>query len=294
MKRILTICSVALLALAGGVVLLFNSSSTLGWQALDVPTGSMQPAISPGSMVFVHRVPAPSLKVGDVITYANPLHPQQTISHRIIKKSSSGGVPIFVTKGDANPSADIPISSGSIKGKVVWHVPHLGAAVMWSRTPIGMLPFIYIPALLIMIEEVQRLAAYWRAQRPYRTWDYHPADTSSHRMRRPVSIGTAGVAVMLVTGVFAWQPVLALLQSNPVSLAGNHLSAASSPVSPTCSSSTTNSTNINVTNTSSQSASTGSATSSGNTNGGTATSGDASNSNSTNVNINVNNGSASC
>ena len=71
-ERITTGLSVTILAVCCVALLMFGISMT-GWKALSVPTGSMRPAIPPGSLVLVHRVSISSLKVGDVITYINPL-----------------------------------------------------------------------------------------------------------------------------------------------------------------------------------------------------------------------------
>src|ERR1700743_926326 len=92
--------------LAAGAVLIFNRP-TLGWQALSVPTGSMRPTFDPGALVLTHRVPIQSLKVGDIITYTNPLTMHSTLTHRIIRVYKiDGKIPAFITKGDANPSPD--------------------------------------------------------------------------------------------------------------------------------------------------------------------------------------------
>lgn len=285
-KRIVTIFSLTLITVALAMVVLFNWSA-LGWKALSVPTGSMKPAISPGSLVLVHRVPINSLKVGDVITYINPLNPKATISHRIVKTYMiSGKVPGFVTKGDANKVPDIPIASGSVEGKVIVHVPDLGAWMMWTRTPWGMLPFIWLPALLIMFEEVRRLSDYFKSQQPYRLPGFGPVERPATVSKMIATSGTLGLT-FVIAGAFLWQPALALIKSNTVMLANNRLSVAANVNQ--CSGNTSNNTSVSVNNSSTQTATSGSASSSGNTNGGTATSGSASNSNSTTTTVTVKN-----
>src|SRR6185312_1351388 len=83
-KRLGISLTIAFFTVCCGAVLLFNWGA-LGWKALSVPTGSMRPHIPPGSLVLMHRVPVASINVGDVITYTNPLHPNSTITHRVIK-----------------------------------------------------------------------------------------------------------------------------------------------------------------------------------------------------------------
>src|SRR5665213_2389095 len=152
-RRIAISLTVLFFAVCCGAVLLFNWNA-LGFKALSVPTGSMRPNINPGSMVLMHRVPLSSLKVGDVITYTNPQTMKSTVTHRIIKTYKiNGKVPAFVTKGDANKSADPwRVVGGLVQGKAIWHVPFLGKVMMWSKTWTGIAILIYAPALLLIIE----------------------------------------------------------------------------------------------------------------------------------------------
>ncbi|HSX45384.1 MAG TPA: signal peptidase I [Candidatus Saccharimonadia bacterium] len=285
LKRVVTSLSIALLVIAGLVVLLFSWSGT-GFKALSIPTGSMRPAITPGSLVLVHRVPASSLKVGDVITYINPQHVQQTVSHRVVKTYMiNGKVPGFVTKGDANKSNDMAISSGSVIGKVIWHAPHLGSWLVWGKQPVGLLLMIYIPAMFMMAEEVKRMADYLKSLQPYRLPGFGPPELQSHSKKFVASV--AGI-VFVVLALFMWQQALALIQSNTVTLGPNNLSVAASTNQ--CPGKTNNHTTVNVNDNSHQTATSGSASSNGNTSPGTATSGSASNSNSTSTTITVTNG----
>lgn len=143
-KKIFTSLSVTILVVCCGALILFGIPST-GWKALAIPTGSMRPDMPPGTLVLVHSVPASDLKVGDVITYVNPFNPQTTLSHRIIKEHLlNGKVPVFITKGDANKVADVPITIGSVKGKVVWHMRNVGYILLDAKKPMIVLPLTYI------------------------------------------------------------------------------------------------------------------------------------------------------
>jgi signal peptidase I len=269
-------------AVCCGVLLLFGRS-TFGWQALSVPTGSMRPTFSPGALVIVHRVPISSLKVGDVITYTNPLNMRTTLTHRIVKTYKlDGKVPAFITKGDANPSPDVPVVGGLVQGKMLWHVPAVGAWLMWSKTWAGIAVLVYLPALLLMLEEVRRLAAYYKLSLPYRAYALHKP--SAPQNRRKYALGGAVSLAVVLNAVLFWQPALALLRSNNVALTNNTISVAATP--PSCTGNSSNSTNVTVVNGSSQTATSGNASSSS----GSATSGNASNSNSSSTTITINNG----
>jgi signal peptidase I len=286
LERITTSLSFVILAVCCGALLLFGISKT-GWEALAIPTGSMRPTIPPGSLVLVHSVPDSTLKVGDVITYANPLNPKTTISHRIIKKYFIGHVPAFVTKGDANKIADVPVTAGSVKGKVIWHVPHIGTWLLESKKPIVLLPIVYIAAVLLMAEEVKRLSDYLKLKQPYRLIRYMPQKKRLGASNQKAALGvTLTIMASVVIGAVTGSTAFALLRSNTVVLSDNRLSVAAVN---RCSGSSTNNTSVTVTNNSSQTATSGSVSSSGNTNGGSASSGSASNSNSTSTTVNITN-----
>ena len=292
LKRISSIVlsiSLAFFALGGVATLLFNRPSS-GWKALNVTTGSMRPNMPPGSLVFVHSVPESNLKVGDVVTYTSPRNLKETITHRITATTLiDGKVRGFITKGDANEVPDPPVAAGQIVGKRVAFVPVLGKVFSWTRTIPGLIVLIYLPALLIIIEEIKRLSKYYKEQAPYRlpSFERRLQAATTHRHSH-IGIGVGVLLISLVVSLMAAHTVTAVggpQQSNTVALAPNTLSVASTGGGGgnTCSSHT----NVNVHNSSNQTAGSGNATNSNNTNGGSATSGNASNSNSSSTTITI-------
>lgn len=225
-ERINTGISMVVLVASAVVFLLFGWSGT-GWKALTVPTSSMHPAIPAGSLVFVHRVPVSSLKIGDVITHTDPLNPEITLSHRIVKEYyvDNGKVQMFVTKGDANTFTDSPIAANLIKGQVVGHVPYVGQWLLDTKKPFIILPFLYLCALLIIVEETKRLNDYYRRIKLYRLEGYarHQALTKSHG-KIPAVFGAGFTSVILLSTLCG--PV-AMAQfefvSSPVAITGNSI-----------------------------------------------------------------------
>ena len=295
-RKLLFSLGILFFAACMGAVLLFDWSVT-GWKAYSVPTGSMRPAIRPGSLVLVHNVPVSSLKNGDVITYANIQKPGATITHRIVKTYKlDGKIPVFVTKGDANPTPDRPIVGGMVKGKEVFHLPYLGSMLSWGKGIIGLIILVYIPAIIIMIEEVRRLSDYYRKMRPYESPGFHTAIELPKGLMNKMATSAKLIPVFIIIAMAISVPVQALLKSNTVSLVNNRITVAkikkctgNSTTVTVNGSSGSNTNNVNVNNSSSQTASTGNASSTGNTNGGNATSGNASNTNNTCINITITN-----
>lgn len=139
------------------LAILFFSFPFTGWRALSVQTGSMVPAIRPGALVIDHSAAVNDLNVGDVITYRTLKDPNMTITHRIVDFQYRGVLRDVVVKGDANPRPDPPVLASQIVGRVVVSIPYAGRAVDLMHTLPGILLLIYIPALAIIIYELQLL-----------------------------------------------------------------------------------------------------------------------------------------
>lgn len=100
----------------------------LGFGASVVLTGSMEPALSAGDMIIV--VPQESYVLDDVIVFQTG---RSAVVHRIIAINGDQ----FITRGDANNTADDPISFSNIKGKVILVIPFVGHFINLIKTPIG-------------------------------------------------------------------------------------------------------------------------------------------------------------
>ncbi|MFI5240454.1 MAG: signal peptidase I [Candidatus Saccharimonadia bacterium] len=155
--KTLKILAISIYVVCGGLLLIF-AIPRVGWKALDVATGSMTPAIPQGSLVFIHAVRPSNIKVGNVVTYINPADTKQTITHRVVKVTTKLNLPAFITKGDANSVSDPEILGGNIVGKVEWHLPYLGTLIGYARKPLGLIILVIIPGVLIVIDELRRLA----------------------------------------------------------------------------------------------------------------------------------------
>jgi signal peptidase len=156
LKKIGIALSTAVLVVCAAAILVFGLPNT-GWKAKVVITGSMRPNIPPGSLVFVHSVPARSLKVGDVITYNSLIDRGQTVTHRIIRVTNVKGIPAFITKGDANESPDPQVIEGQVVGKVVLHVHGAGSILNAAETPAGIGLLVVLPGLIIIFAELTKL-----------------------------------------------------------------------------------------------------------------------------------------
>ena len=94
-----------------------NYFELFGYSVFEVATGSMEPAISKNDIIITKK--SSSYEINDVITFAKD---KNYITHRILSKNND----TYITKGDANNTADNPVTNDAIIGKVIKVYPNLG------------------------------------------------------------------------------------------------------------------------------------------------------------------------
>jgi signal peptidase I len=105
----------------------------LGYQVLNVVSGSMEPEIPIGSLVLVGSAEPAQIEVDDIIAYRSG---DSVITHRVVENHTVEGE--FITKGDANDENDLtPISYSDYEGKVVFHAPMLGDFMTMMSSTVG-------------------------------------------------------------------------------------------------------------------------------------------------------------
>lgn len=294
-KRTLLVLSLLIVVGVGGS---FAVAQSRGGKVLSVQTGSMVPVLNRGDLVSVTRVPKQNLKAGDIVTYINPRNRKQTITHRIVVLPSAANYQKFIVKGDANPAPDAPVDPTAIIGKVNMHVRYAGYAVDFVRKPIGLAILIYVPALLIIIDEIRRLSRHYAEEKPYFSAEIlERMKSAKSKFNRWAAVSKLTLLMVVLSFAIAL-PVRAILKSQ-ASLTGNRISATRPAPPPiNCSNSTTtinvsgngsgtSINNVNVTNSNNQSSSSGNVNVFGNTNVGNISTGNAGNSNNTCTSITV-------
>lgn len=101
-------------------------------------------------------MPQSSYSQNDVVTFMGD--EQRIVTHRIREVQPGGNSSLFVTQGDANRSVDAAIiRPEAVIGKVVLTLPKLGFVANFSRSPLGIVLMIVIPATLIVNDELRTL-----------------------------------------------------------------------------------------------------------------------------------------
>ena len=104
-----------------------------GYGSAVVLSGSMEPAIMTDELIIVKTEGAYAL--GDVVVYQSG---RLLVVHRIVAMDGE----TVTTRGDANNTDDEPIAMDQIKGRVIAHIPHVGAVVRLLKTPAATLMLI--------------------------------------------------------------------------------------------------------------------------------------------------------
>lgn len=134
LKKICGFLSTILLIVLFALAVLLIGPNLLGMKSFAVLSGSMEPKIPVGSIVFVDEVEPATLQMGDVITYN--LSGSTMVTHRVVDVDVENQS--IITKGDANEVEDgAPVSFSQVVGKMKMHVPYLGYISIYIRTPLG-------------------------------------------------------------------------------------------------------------------------------------------------------------
>jgi signal peptidase len=149
-------------------VIIFQSvtkkdASFFGYRFFYVTTGSMEPTIPPGSIILVHSSDE-ALKVGDIISFTSRDKAiyGKVNTHRIVGLSNKDGQLSFITKGDANNTADpVQVACSDVIGRVVWtsgYIPLLGWILEFIGTRLGFVFVILLPILFITAASIREFS----------------------------------------------------------------------------------------------------------------------------------------
>lgn len=122
-----------------------------GVKPVIVLSGSMEPEIMTGDLIFLHKTDTADLEEGDVICY---LTSGKAVTHRITKVTTGeDGELRFITQGDANNVEDrLPVRAEQVEG--IWkggRIGGLGEKIMAVQTPAGMVITILCPVLAFVL-----------------------------------------------------------------------------------------------------------------------------------------------
>ncbi len=136
------------------VLVLFCLPLTLprvwGWHIYTVVSGSMEPYIPTGSLLYIRQAQPEDMAEGDVIAYYGGTGSGAVITHRVVENRVVMGE--FITKGDANQEADInPVRYADFIGQVAYSIPEAGKAAAFFTSAAGKRTAGYLVAAAVLL-----------------------------------------------------------------------------------------------------------------------------------------------
>lgn len=123
----------------------------LGYQIYTVVSGSMEPAIPMGSLVYVKGLPPQEVEEEDVIAFYGAADGTSIITHRVVANSEI--MKEFITKGDANEVRDMnPVPYDNYIGKLMLTVPGAGKVVQIFTSTEGKIAAASLIGLAVILQ----------------------------------------------------------------------------------------------------------------------------------------------
>ena len=153
-KKICDVLTTLILIILAAMAALLLVPRLVGYQTYAVLSGSMEPEISVGSIVYTKEVEPEMLQERDVVTYR--LGGSTMVTHRIVEVDTEKQQ--FITKGDANEVNDgSPVNYDQVVGKAVLDIPYIGYISIYIRTPLGIAAgcaFLFLMIVLNILPEL--------------------------------------------------------------------------------------------------------------------------------------------
>lgn len=148
LKKIWNIVSTVLVALVVLCAVFLMGSRLMGYRVYTVISGSMEPELSVGDLLYVKPVDPSTIKVGDDVTFV--LNEDLVVAtHRVIAVDVE--TKHLYTKGIANDIEDAPVHFNNVLGVVDFSIPLLGYVSDFIQNPPGMYITIAAGAVLIIL-----------------------------------------------------------------------------------------------------------------------------------------------
>lgn len=128
-----------------------------GFQMYSVLSGSMEPSIHTGSVIFDKvGIDVENLKSDDVITFKASDDPNMLITHRILQVNSENGAPAFQVKGDANNAPDSKlVPAANVVGQYTnITIPYLAYYLNFMKSRMGIILLVIVPGALLIISTI--------------------------------------------------------------------------------------------------------------------------------------------
>ena len=151
--RISSVIGLLLILLVVAICLPLTVPRVAGYEVYAIVSGSMEPAIPTGSLVYAKRADPAGLVPGEIVVFYGGQGADTVITHRVVENNAADQE--IVTRGDANADNDVsPIPYRNVIGKVGAHVPLLGLFLPVISTMQGKLCLLGVLAAAVLLRVV--------------------------------------------------------------------------------------------------------------------------------------------
>ena len=147
-KKICNTISTVLISFVLIITVLTFGVKAVGIDVFVVLSGSMEPKIHTGALVYVKE--SDEFKVGDIITYQ--VSDSMSATHRIVDVIEDENGLSFKTKGDANDHEDSSlVREDEVIGTVMFSIPFLGYLMNYVQSASGKFALIAYGAFTFLL-----------------------------------------------------------------------------------------------------------------------------------------------
>ncbi len=128
-----------------------KTPSFFGYKNFIVLTGSMEPTLNKGDIVFVKETN--DIKVNDIISFRIN---NSVVTHRVKEIYKEDGKDFYITKGDANTGTDTElINIEIVEGKYSFKIPFLGRIILFFQKPIGIIVLFTVLVIFLLLSSIK-------------------------------------------------------------------------------------------------------------------------------------------
>lgn len=146
-----------LLVVLVAVCLPLTVPRAMGFHIYTVVSGSMEPAIPVGSLLYIQNARPEEMEENDVIAFCGGKDAGSIITHRVVENRTLMGE--FITKGDANAKEDLsPVPYSDFIGVVRISIPKAGKAAQAFSSAPGKITAVGVIGLAALLQAAAAIA----------------------------------------------------------------------------------------------------------------------------------------
>ena len=131
--------------------------SLFGYMPMIITSGSMQPKINVGDLIFSKEVDVASITEENIISYWDPSNPNKIVTHQVDDIIIKDGKRYFQTVGIYTGSEDTTVvPEANVLGIYTFKIPLVGNIMLFAQSPLGLVMFLLIPLGAVLVYDTLR------------------------------------------------------------------------------------------------------------------------------------------